>query len=92
MPRKTLAAVAATGDYLATLESLRGRVARQIDETDSARDVASLSQRMLDVTAAIEAAKRAKPKQKGTPLDELAKRRSVRKPSEGEAIPAGSGE
>lgn len=78
-----LADVASTGDYLGTLECLRDRVARQLDDTDSARDVASLSLRLLDVTAAIEAAKRAAPEQKGTPLDELAKRRSGAKPAAG---------
>lgn len=85
-----LAEVAETGDYLRTLESLRGRVARQLDATDSARDVASLSQRMLDVTAAIEAAKKARPEQKGTPLDELAKRRSGSKPTARPSRAAGS--
>jgi hypothetical protein len=70
-----LAVVAASGDYLAVLEALRDRLATEIDVCESARDVAALSQRLLDVTAAIEAAKRARPKEKGTPLDELAKRR-----------------
>lgn len=73
---RDLAAIADKGDYLKTLTALRQRVAEQLDATDSARDVASLSQRMLDVTAAIEVAKKARPGQKGTPLDELAKRRA----------------
>lgn len=75
MPSDGLAEIAGTGDYLRTLEALRDRVAAQIDATDSARDVAALSQRLLDVTAAIEAEKRRKPEQKGTALDEFTKRR-----------------
>lgn len=86
---ESLAAVAASGAYLPTLEALRDRVAQQIDLTDSARDVAALSQRMLDVTAAIEAAKRAQPEAKGTPLDELARRRAVGKPAARPSAAAG---
>ena len=75
MPPEPLLPVAAGGDYLATLEALRDRVAAQIDATDSARDVAALSQRLLDVPAAIEDATRRQPQQKGTALDEFTQRR-----------------
>ena len=82
---ESLQDVAGTGQYLRTLEALRDRVAAFIDITDSARDLAALSQRLLDVTAAIEAVRKAQPDQKGTPLDELARRRADRE------SPAGAG-
>jgi hypothetical protein len=49
----SLEQVAGTGDTLELLRALRDRLARDLDETDSKRDVASLSQRLLDVTLKI---------------------------------------
>lgn len=49
-----LADVAARGDRLETLRALRDRLAREIDLTASARDVAALSNRLTDVLEQIE--------------------------------------
>ncbi len=69
---------AATGDRIQALTALRDRLAVDLDECRSARDVAALSQRLMDVLAQIETAQAAKPEAKGTPLDELKKRRAQR--------------
>lgn len=45
----TLRTVARRGDYLNTLLALRDYLAKALDETDSARDQASLSARLADV-------------------------------------------
>ena len=67
---------AATGSRLTALQALRDRLAVEIDTCSSARDIAALSRQFADVLAQIE--KLAPPEQKGTPLDELAKRRAGR--------------
>lgn len=54
MSEQTLADVASGGDRLKTLEALRDRLASEIDLTESARDVASLSARLTDVLVQIE--------------------------------------
>jgi hypothetical protein len=68
---------AASGSRLAALRDLRDLIARTITATDSARDVAALSRQLTDVLGQIEDVEKAAPEQKGTPLDELARRRSV---------------
>ena len=73
-----LLAVAQTGDRLATLAELRDRLAADLDDCNSARDVSSLSQRLMDVLGQIDAASRAAADKKGTPVDELLKRRAER--------------
>lgn len=73
-----LAGVAAKGDALATLKALRDRLSREIDECDSARDVAALSQRLMDVLEQITAAEKARPQSKGTARDDVARKRSER--------------
>ena len=50
----SLSAAAATGDRLHALEALRDRLASDLDECASARDVASLSQRLMDVLKQID--------------------------------------
>jgi len=70
---------ARNGDRLATLRVLRDRLAVEIDGSASSRDVAALSQRLMDVLSQIDVIERAQPDAKGTPLDEVAKRRSQRK-------------
>jgi hypothetical protein len=70
-----LAATASAGDRVATLRALRDRLSEEIDTCDSKRDVAALSQRLMDVLEQIDAAEKAAPESKGTPLDELARRR-----------------
>lgn len=50
----TLGKTAADGDRLATLQVLRDRLAADLDECHSARDVASLAQRLMDVLTQID--------------------------------------
>jgi hypothetical protein len=76
-----LVGAAASGDRVRALRSLRDVVARTIAGTDSARDVAALSRQLTDVLAQIEAAEKAEPEKKGSPLDELQNRRAARKPA-----------
>lgn len=72
--------VATEGDRLSTLRALRDRLATQIDGTDSARDVSSLSQRLMDVLIQISdlEGESAQSEQGGTALDELNARRAAR--------------
>lgn len=83
MPTDGLAATAANGDRLATLEALRDRLATEIDTCDSKRDVAALSQRLMDVLAQIEMLRKPS-EEKVTPLAEvlrLAGANSPRRPA-----------
>lgn len=73
----TLAEAAATGDRPIALRALRDRLAVDIDVCVSARDVSSLSQRFMDVLEQLDALA-GKSQQRGTPLDELKKRRAAR--------------
>jgi len=67
---------ASSEDQLEALRALRALLALHLQKTDSARDVAALSRQMTDVLKQIAELKAAQPEQKGTPLDELAKRRA----------------
>lgn len=79
---KNLGAVVPNGDRLASLKALRDRLAVDIDECESARDVAALSNRLMDVLAQIDELDSAKPVEaKVNPIDEVAKRRAARKSS-----------
>lgn len=71
-----LALAAASGDRIATLRALRDRIAKEIESTDSSRDVASLARQLSLVMAEID--ELSPPVKKGTPLDELHSRRSAR--------------
>lgn len=73
-----LSGVAVRNDRLATLKVLRRRLAAELDECRSARDVSSLSQRLMDVLAQIEVIEREKPEMGGTVRDEVARKRSER--------------
>ena len=75
---------AATGDRLATLRDLRDLLAREIVACESSRDLAALSRQLTDVLAQIEAL--APAEKKGDAVDEIAARRSARRP----VSPAGS--
>lgn len=68
-----LAAVARAGNRAETLRALRDRLAAELDDCDSKRDVAALSQRLMDVLAQIAELPAEK---EGTALDELARRRA----------------
>jgi hypothetical protein len=77
-PRK-LSTVAAEGDRLDTLCTLRDRLARDIDATDSARDSAALGRLFADVLAQIDALAHAGAvTSEDNTFDEIAKRRSAR--------------
>jgi hypothetical protein len=52
--KKSLAKVVATGSRLDSLRALRDYLADALDNTESARDQASLSARLTDVLAQIE--------------------------------------
>ena len=77
---QSLDAVASTGNRLETLRSLRDLLAKQVQQTDSGRDVAALSQRLMDVLGQIDVLS-AGEKSEGTPLDEFTKRRAAKKPA-----------
>jgi hypothetical protein len=86
-----LAEVAVRGDRLASLETLRDRLAREIDVCGSGRDLAALATRFADVLEQIESL--APPEMpKGNPLDELeAKRAAVRGATPAGRVSAGRG-
>lgn len=60
--------VAAAGVRLDSLRALRDRLSADIDDCDSKRDLAALSQRFVDVLAQIDALEKAQPESKGTTL------------------------
>lgn len=74
----SLSETVAAGDRLKSLQALRDRLASQIDGTDSSRDVAALSQRLMDVLAQIDEVVKAQPESKGTVRDEVARKRAER--------------
>lgn len=70
-----LAKAASSGSRLKALKALRDRLAADLDDCSSARDVASLSQRLMDVLAQIdELGGGVKEKPKETGLSEFEKR------------------
>jgi hypothetical protein len=75
----SLREVAAAGDRLETLYALRDVLARQIEMTESGRDVAALSLRFMSTLAEIDTLEReSAPDREGTGLDELNARRAAR--------------
>ena len=54
MDEFNLADIVSSGDSLMLLKALQKRLARQIDQTDSARDVAALSKQLKDVMEMID--------------------------------------
>ena len=74
----SLAEVAAKGDRLASLQALRDRLATDLDECESKRDVAALSQRLMDVLEQIADIEKAQPAKEGTALDEFSRRRAAK--------------
>ena len=71
----SVASAAESGDTLAALKALRNRLARDLDECRSRRDVAALSARLADTLARIEAWK----PDRTSVRDELAKKRAARR-------------
>lgn len=78
MPARKIAPVAKKGDRAETLRVLRDRIAFQLDETDSARDVAALAQRLLDVERELA---ELKAPAATSPADQIAARRAARQAS-----------
>ena len=74
----SLRETAANGDRIETLRKLRDSLAGWVDESESDRDRAALSLRLMDVLTQIEIAERESPEQKGTALDELNALRAAR--------------
>lgn len=83
----SLVEITCSGDRLGTLRALRDRIALQIDETDSARDVAALAQRLMDVLEQIE---HLDPAKRGDEVDEITARRRSRRDA-GTAAPRTTG-
>jgi hypothetical protein len=73
-----IAKAAESGDRLETLIALRDRLAVDLDACQSARDVAALSQRLMDVLEQVDTLQHGRSKKVETPLDELKKRRAQR--------------
>ena len=63
---------------LATLQALRDRLARDIDQTTSKRDVASLALRLQSVLADIDEIEGGSANPASSPADEIAARRRAR--------------
>lgn len=78
----SIAEAAASGDHLQTLRAMRDRLARSVDACASPRELAPLNRQLLDVLRQIYEAEgkgsSPAPAQKGTPLDELNRRRAAR--------------
>ena len=66
------------GDLLLSLCALRDRLAAEIDQCGSGRDVASLSARLVEVLARVDELERDRGQVKGTSLDEFTRRRQAR--------------
>lgn len=64
------------GDRRATLEALRDRLARQIEDTDSGRDVAALGRLLADVLAQLDSLPTSAEVSRA---DEIAARRAARR-------------
>jgi hypothetical protein len=79
----TLSEATASDDRLTALVALRDRLAADLDNTKSARDVASLSQRLLDTLEQIDTLRRRRgleaPDDEPTGLDEFRQRMADRR-------------
>ena len=69
-----LCAAARSGDRRKTLEELRDQVAYQIERTDSGRDMAALTRRLMEIIAELDGLpnENAEPDDMDDALDELA--------------------
>ena len=75
----TIHEAATSGVRLRTLETLRDKLAQEIDDCDSTRDLAALSRQLTLVLAEID--ELAEPEKKGDAVDEIAQRRAARRSS-----------
>ena len=71
----TLLEAVRTGDRRASLVALRDYIAASLDETESKRDAAALTKRMMEVMEAIDALP--DPEADATPLDAARKKRGA---------------
>jgi len=71
-----LVTAAESGDVRATLVALRNRLAREIEASESGRDIAALSNKLTDVLDRLEALPGG---EESTAADEIAKRREQRR-------------
>jgi hypothetical protein len=78
--RVSVARAAESGDSLAALTALRDRLAHQLDETRSARDVASLSRQLSAVLAQIENTPKREPSLRNEIAAKRARRQAERLP------------
>lgn len=76
-PWHRIAAIAAEGDRLATMRALRDRLAADLDDCASARDVAALSRQLSQSLEIIQALEQGRNVAR-SPLDDLASRRAAR--------------
>jgi hypothetical protein len=65
-------------DRLEALRELRRQLAQAIDECSSGRDLASLSQRLMDCLEQIEAVERARSVPRGSGRDDVSRKRAER--------------
>ena len=75
--KASLTEVASSGDQLETLYALRDVLTASIDCCESKRDLAALSNRLIEVLAQIGEHEKKKPK-KGSPLDVLKEKRATK--------------
>lgn len=76
MLETSLADLVSGGDDLEMLKCLRLNIARQLEDTESGRDMAALSKQFMDITKEIRALEKAKPKpDRRTALDEARSKR-----------------
>jgi hypothetical protein len=76
---RSLPTVAAHGDRLDTLRALRDRLAREIHQSGSARDVAALSRQLRETLAEVDRlGAKTTITQEDTTFDELSRRRADR--------------
>lgn len=82
---------AASGNRLATLESLRNRLAEEIDQCDNPRDLPPLVLRLTDVMQQIEAMPNNRQVSRADEIAERrAARRGIRSPNKERATPRSS--
>ena len=74
------------GDRRKSLEALRDRLAVDLDVCESARDVAALSQRLMDVLKQLDELGAPADESEGTVLDEFTKRLQGRGKSAGKGL------
>jgi hypothetical protein len=72
----SLSNLVSEGDDLEMLKCLRLNIARQLEDTESGRDMAALSKQFMDVTKEIRALEKSKPKpDRRTALDDARNKR-----------------